>query len=201
MSLLLFVLIIAAALGGIYASYTQPGWEWAYEFSAVALLIGLVLLAAVLVLTAIRALLRRKDKREVVLIDGSNVMHWKDGKPQIETLREVVYALSDHGLLVGVMFDANAGYKLFDRYHNGRHFAGLLVLPNDRVMVVPKGTQADPYLLRAARDMGARIVTNDRFRDWAADFPEVAEAGHLIGGGYRKGKLWLNLPDAVKIAA
>jgi hypothetical protein len=33
--------------------------------------------------------------------------------------------------------------------------------------------------------MGAAIVTNDRFRDWIEDFPEFAEPGRLIQGGYR----------------
>ena len=45
----------------------------------------------------------------------------------------------------------------------------------------------------AARDLGARIVSNDRYRDWAADHPEVATPGHLVRGGYREGALWLDL--------
>ncbi|SDZ60416.1 hypothetical protein SAMN05444004_13012 [Jannaschia faecimaris] len=47
-----------------------------------------------------------------------------------------------------------------------------------------------------ARDMGAIVVTDDRYRDWADDFPEVRRKGHLVRGGYRDGKLWLNLPEA-----
>lgn len=39
--------------------------------------------------------------------------------------------------------------------------------------------------------MGARIVTNDRYRDWAEAHPEIATPGHLIRGGWREGKLWL----------
>lgn len=198
---LLPILVILVAAAGMYAAFFIPGWEWAYSIAAPAALIGLVWLVAVLVGRAIRAVLRGKDTRPLALVDGSNVMHWREGQPQIETVREVVYALSDKGFRVGVMFDANAGYKLFDRYHHDREFAGLLSLQTDHVMVVPKGTQADPFLLNAARDIGARIVTNDRFRDWADDFPEVAEAGHLIRGGYRKGNLWLNLQDTAKSAA
>ena len=60
-------------------------------------------------------------------------------------------------------------------------------------MVVSKGTPADPTILAAARDLGAQIVTNDRFRDWAEAHPEVTEAGHLVRGGYPSGKLWLSL--------
>jgi hypothetical protein len=71
-----------------------------------------------------------------------------------------------------------------------------LGLAEDRIMVVPKGTPADKYALIAARDLGAWIVTNDRFRDWAKAHPEVVTPGHLIRGDYRDGKLWLDLGKA-----
>jgi len=38
-------------------------------------------------------------------------------------------------------------------------------------------------------------VTNDRYRDWAEAHPEIKEPGHLIKGGYRDGKVWLDLGD------
>ena len=40
--------------------------------------------------------------------------------------------------------------------------------------------------------MDAPIVTNDRYRDWAGEYPEIAEPGRLIRGGYRDGVLWLD---------
>ena len=67
----------------------------------------------------------------------------------------------------------------------------MLQLPVNQVFVVPKGTQADPYILDTARKFSARIVTNDRYRDWAEVHPEVAEPGHLIRGGMRDGMVWL----------
>lgn len=91
----------------------------------------------------------------------------------------------------GVIFDANAGYKINDRYLDDGAFASLLGLPDANVLVVPKGTPADRYILEAARSMGARIVTNDRFRDWEDSFPEVRQADLLIRGGFREGRLWL----------
>jgi hypothetical protein len=75
---------------------------------------------------------------------------------------------------------------------NELEFAMLLDLPESQIFVVPKGTQADPYLLDAARGFEARIVTRDRFRDWAEAHPEVKERGFLIRGGYRdSGEFWL----------
>jgi len=69
----------------------------------------------------------------------------------------------------------------------------MLGIRADRVLVVPKGTPADPYILNAARKLGARIVTNDRYREWAKDYLEIRRPRHLIRGGYRSGKLWLDL--------
>lgn len=130
--------------------------------------------------------------RNPILVDGSNVMHWKDEKPQILPVKSVVRELERRGFTPGVVFDANAGYKLEDRYMNERDFSALLGLPESQVFVVPKGTPADPYLLDAARGFGASVVTLDRFRDWAEAHPEVKEPGFLIRGGYRtNGEFWL----------
>ncbi|MFD0982364.1 NYN domain-containing protein [Tropicimonas aquimaris] len=128
-----------------------------------------------------------------VVIDGSNVMHWRDETPQMDTLREVIRHLSNRGFKAGVVFDANASYKLAGKYLDERALARRLSLPRDNVIVVDKGTPADPILLEVARDLGARVVSNDQFRDWAFDHPEIREPGHLIRGGYRNGKLWLDI--------
>lgn len=137
----------------------------------------------------------RTTARRVVL-DGSNVMYWLGNAPRVSTVVEVLSELNRRGFAPSVLFDANAGYLLGDRYMDDRTFAHLLGLPDRNVRVVPKGTPADPYILAAARKLGARIVSNDRFRDWAEDHPEVADKGHLIRGGYRDGKLWLDLEEA-----
>ena len=120
-------------------------------------------------------------------------MHWVDNTPSFQPLYEVLDLLEERGYTAGVMFDANAGYKLLGKYRHDHAFGKLLGLPEDRIMVVPKGTPADPYILTAARDYKAKIVTNDRFRDWVDDFPEVRETGFLISGWYRDGKLLTSL--------
>lgn len=128
-----------------------------------------------------------------IIVDGSNVMYWEDGVPRIDTVRQVVERLVADGFAPGVMFDANAGYLLTGRYMHDTALGRALGLPTARVMVVPKGVPADPYILIAARDLDARIVTNDRYRDWAGDHPEILGAGYLIKGGYRNAALWLDL--------
>lgn len=106
-----------------------------------------------------------QTRQNWIVVDGSNVMHWQDGAPSIVPLLKVIHSLKSRGFAPGVVFDANAGWKLFGRYVNEEEFGRQLGLPTDQVLVVPKGTQADPYILTTARDFKARIVTNDRYRD------------------------------------
>ena len=59
------------------------------------------------------------------------------------------------------------------------------------MLVVPKGSPADPWILTTARDFGARIVTNDRYRDWAEAHPEVEKPGFLVRGSLTGTTVWL----------
>ncbi|WP_240790473.1 hypothetical protein [Rhodobacter sp. SY28-1] len=131
------------------------------------------------------------DDRQIVLIDGSNVMHWMDNTPQLNPLLQVVHDLSRRGMKPGVVFDANVGYKLMGKFMGERDLSRLLSLPLDQILVVPTGKQADPFLLETARDLKARIVTNDRFRDWTDQFPDVATPDKLVTGEMRDGRVWL----------
>jgi len=137
----------------------------------------------------------RREKPKWILVDGSNVLYWKDGTPQIDTLREVLGHLTARGYTPGVVFDANAGYLISGKYQHDGALGLLLGLAEDRVMVVGKGLPADTILLAAARDLGARIVTNDRYRDWVDTHPEVREPGHLIRGGFCDTGLWIDLEE------
>lgn len=160
------------------------------------LAVGLLLLvvAALLLVPLVWRHLRpapRLAEEDRVLIDGSNVMHWQDNTPSLETVGKVVDQVRNLGYVPGVVFDANAGWKLFGRYLHDEDFARMLGVEVRQVLVVAKGTQADPFLLQTAREFGARIVTNDRFRDWTVDHPEVQTPGFLIRGGAVDGAIRL----------
>lgn len=177
------------SLAGVVAALALPGWSDFLMIAGPAALASLYLL--------LRALSQRPGTTpNWVILDASNVMHWRGETPNLDTVREVLAQVASLGMTPGVVFDANAGYLLFGRHHNDRAFSQRLGLPLDRVLVVPRGTPADPFILTAARDLGARIVTNDRYRDWAAEYPDVATPGYLIKGGYRQGRLWLDLAPA-----
>ncbi|WP_126974531.1 NYN domain-containing protein [Frigidibacter oleivorans] len=178
------LILLGLSLAALAAAVAIPG------------LSDLVLLAAPSALASLWLLLRAalgKDRRKWIVVDGSNVMHWKDNTPRIETLREVLARLIRHGYTPGVVFDANAGYLISGRYLDDGALARMLDLPADRVLVVPKGSPADPVVLATARDLGARIVSNDRFRDWAEGHPELQEPGWVVRGDYRDGTLRMDL--------
>lgn len=178
-------LVFLSALGTVLALVIPRASDW------LLLTVPCLIAGAIILFRAWRG--QTKATGLWIIIDGSNVMHWLDGTPQLAPLRDVIAALQERDFVPGVVFDANAGYKLEDRYLNDTHLAQMLGLQVEQVMVVPKGEQADATILTAARDYGVRIVTNDRFRNWADSFPEVAQTSTLVRGGYRDGQLWLAL--------
>lgn len=179
----MIVALLVLSLAGVAAALLIPG------YSDLLLLAGPIGLAAILIL--LRGRRAPAQEGPHVIIDGSNVLHWQDNTPSLEIVKQVIESVKAQGLTPGVIFDANAGYKIGNRYRDDGAFARLLGLPEDRVLVVPKGTPADAYILAAARDLQARVVTNDRYRDWAETYPEVAEPGFLIRGGVRDGAVWV----------
>ena len=181
---LLFVVCFLAALSGLWLT-------GAWDAPPVLLALVSAFAAMILMLLAKPEAAPKAPPRSIV-VDGSNIMHWKGETPQLATLREVVKTLAAQGYQPGVVFDANAGYKLMGRYMDDRPLARALGLPADRVLVVPKGEAADPVILTVARELGASVLSNDRFRDWAGDFPEVAQPGYVRRGGYRGGVLWMD---------
>ena len=182
---ILFLTLAASCGASIFAVLSPDYSDWLLLTAPSALASAFLLIW--------KGLQRPTKPKNWAVVDGSNVMHWKGDKPDISTVRAVVNALIKAGMTPGVVFDANVGYKLSDRYMHNKELAGLLGLPVDQVMVVPKGVPADPYVLQIARDFDATIVTNDRFRDWAGDYPDVLDAKPPVRGGYKKGALWLSL--------
>lgn len=178
-------LLFFVSLAGIAAALLVPG------LSDLMLVTGPMLLASLWLL--IRARRAARADRPHIVVDGSNVLYWQDNTPRIETVREVIDHLKALGYAPGVVFDANAGHLVAGKYQHDHALGRQVGLPPDRVLVVAKGTPADPTILMAARDLGARVVTNDRYRDWADQHPQVLQPGFLVRGGYRDGRLWTEL--------
>lgn len=117
-----------------------------------------------------------------IVIDGSNVLYWRDETPNLHTVRQCVEGLVRNGWTPLLWFDANVGYLVGSHYMGPHELSRALRYPASHINVAPKGTPADPLLIEQAGDLGARIVTNDRFRDWVETYPQVADAGLFLRG-------------------
>ena len=129
-----------------------------------------------------------------VVIDGSNVMFWQDEMPSLSAVSAVVGEVQRAGMKPLVWFDANAGYKVADRYMNPRDLSRAIGLSRKQVRVAPKGSPADPLLLEDADKLDSGVVSNDRYRDWAASYPRVARPGTLVRGRVEGGAALLDWP-------
>lgn len=106
----------------------------------------------------------------VVVVDGSNVAYAVEGVgARLENIRVVCRKLQDEGFRPVVLVDA----KLRHEIDEPEEYESLV----DKGMIrqAPAGTDADFFILSFAREFEARVVSNDRFRDLAAGFPEVVE--------------------------
>ena len=135
----------------------------------------------------------REGRAPWIAVDGSNVLYWQDETPSLQTVREVVDALKRRGMRPVVWFDANVGYLVGDRYLGPIPLAKSLGLSARQVIVAPKGTPADPLVIEGARLLKSRIVSNDRFRDWQDQYPEVRQAMRFLRGSIENGALRLDV--------
>jgi len=106
----------------------------------------------------------------VIIVDGSNVAHSTEGEqPQLANILAVRQKLSEDGREPIVVADAALRHQIDDR-------AGYEALVDEGVVrQAPAGTDADFFILSFARELDARIVSNDRFRDRARQFPDAQD--------------------------
>jgi hypothetical protein len=108
--------------------------------------------------------------KPIVLVDGSNVAHSTEGEQaQLANILAVRQKLTEEGLEPVVVVDAALRHQIDDR-------AGYEQLVDQGVVrQAPAGTDADYFILSFARELDARIVSNDRFRDRLSDFPDATD--------------------------
>jgi hypothetical protein len=102
-----------------------------------------------------------------VLVDGSNVAHATEGgEARLDNIQLVMRKLSQDGFKPLIVADAALRHQIDDK-------AAYEKLIDDGVVhQAPAGTDADYFILSFARQMDARILSNDRFRDRATEFSE-----------------------------
>lgn len=109
-------------------------------------------------------------ENRTVIVDGSNVAHFTEGeKAMLDNIRLVRDKLLEEGYQPVVLADAALRHQIDDEQ-------GFEALVEDgTIKQAPAGTDADYFILSFARELDANIVSNDRFKDRAASFPEIRE--------------------------
>ena len=108
-----------------------------------------------------------------MLVDGSNVAHATEGgEARLGNIELVMRKLASDGYKPLIVADAALRHQIDDKPAYEK------LIDDGIVHQAPAGTDADYFILSFAREMGARILTNDRFRDRAQEFP--AERDRII---------------------
>lgn len=106
----------------------------------------------------------------VAIVDGSNVAHSTEGgTARLENIRIVCDKLREQAYDVVVVVDAALRHQIDDS-------AGYeAMVGRGGIRQAPAGTDADYFILAFARELDADVVSNDRFKDRVAAFPEARE--------------------------
>lgn len=111
------------------------------------------------------------DEKDVVVVDGSNVAFAVEGRgARLANIVAVCDKLAAEGYRPLVLVDASLRHRIDDS--DGYE----ALVDQGRIRQAPAGTDADYFILSFARELGARVVSNDRFRSQGEAFPEVTDS-------------------------
>lgn len=111
-----------------------------------------------------------KEESKVAIVDGSNVAHSTEGDAaRLENIRVVAAKLVEEGYEAIVVVDAALRHQIDDKA------AFEQMVENGSIRQAPAGTDADYFILSFARELDASVVSNDRFKDRLAAFPEARD--------------------------
>ena len=109
------------------------------------------------------------DER-IVLIDGSNVAHSSEGeRARLANILIVAEKIREEGMEPIIVADAALRHQIDDRGAYER------LVEEGKIRQAPAGTDADYFILSFARELGASVLSNDRYRDRIAKYPEVED--------------------------
>ena len=110
--------------------------------------------------------------RRMVVIDGANVAYEErsaGGKPKFSNLLKVRRELEEKGFEPVILVDASLKYDIDDQEQLEN------LIRSQQVRQVPAGTDADFFIIQFSQELDALIVTNDRYKDYADQYPWVNE--------------------------
>lgn len=106
----------------------------------------------------------RRWRSDLAIVDGSNVMHWDQQTPKIETLQAVLDLMVARKQTPHVVFDRNAGFKLTGKPASIAKIRNLIAR-DVNMEYCPPSEPADISIIDLALDLGAPIVSNDQYKD------------------------------------
>ena len=117
------------------------------------------------------------------ILDGSNILHWAGRKSvSLKNVTAITKELAQHGIQFKVVFDASAPHIL-NKSKERTMYENLLNNHPDKFFQIPAGTVADKFILLYAEEHpDCMIITNDLYRDHAAEHPWVKKAPRRISG-------------------
>jgi len=110
--------------------------------------------------------------KNVVVIDGANVAYEErsaGGKPKLSNLLRVRGELEERGFEAIILVDASLKYDIDDQEQLEK------LIQSQQVRQVPAGTDADYFIIQFADQLDALIVTNDRYKDYAGQYPWIPD--------------------------
>ena len=111
-----------------------------------------------------------RPKSERVIVDASNVAHATEKTaPRLANVRLVRDRLTLDGMTPILVADAALRHQIDDSARYER------LVEEGLVKQAPAGTDADYFILTFARELDASVLSNDRFKDRIAHFPEVKD--------------------------
>jgi hypothetical protein len=113
---------------------------------------------------------RRNRGSERVLVDASNVAHaTEQAGARLANVKLVRDHLTGEGLTPILVADAALRHQIDDSdgYES--------LVKAGEIQQAPAGTDADYFILSFARELGASVLSNDRFKERIDYFPEVKD--------------------------
>ena len=108
-------------------------------------------------------------KPRIAIVDGSNVAHSTEGgSARLENIILMRDRLAAKGYEPILVVDAALRHQIDDTPTYEK------MVEDGELKQAPAGTDADYFILSFARELGARIVSNDRFRDRMPEFKDVS---------------------------
>lgn len=111
-----------------------------------------------------------RPESERVIVDASNVAHSTEkDAPRLANVRLVRDHLTQEGLTPMLVADAALRHQIDDADGYEQ------MVKAGEIQQAPAGTDADYFILSFARELDAAVLSNDRFKDRIAKFPEVRD--------------------------